>query len=343
MLAEVAEMLNNHARGDVSHKAAELLEGLTGTKSGMDELIAGAEVIVPSLVGTLIVATMSLQQAREDTSDQEKFMIDELQKAAKCCAGALVNLSQNKEVGPMLVKAGAMAACVRLLSREEARYELQERLVLLLTNLTTEDSACRKLVDMGEEALLLLVNRYLDTRNARQNDDTVEHLGSVFMNLTRVSEGRKAMTSDTVDAPRRLMPLLDSPNVIRRRGVAAMLKNICLEFDKDTPDPQEDAKQAIHALLHESVLNTILIKLGSDKPIHIADEDDSVRILLSDVILLLVQNEAGLEALWKLNVAPKLQMCFQHEENLEISSTYEHAADFILAAGKESTSTAAVE
>ena len=45
--------------------------------------------------------------------------------------------------------------------------------------------------------------------------------------------------------------------------------------------------------------------------------------------------DEGLDALWKLQVAPKLQMCYQHEKNAEICDTYERMASAILEAGKD--------
>ena len=126
-LAEVAALLSNHARGDVVCQAAQLVEGLTGTKDGLDELVRGAELVVPPLVGTLVVAAAggggkeggktAEAAAAAQVQAQEEAMREHLRRAGVSCAGALVNLSQRKEMVPMLVQRGALAAAARLLAR----------------------------------------------------------------------------------------------------------------------------------------------------------------------------------------------------------------------------------
>ena len=200
--------------------------------------------------------------------------------------------------------------------------------MLLLTNLSQDEEACRRLVALGDEALLPLVERFAGEGAPRgggaADEDQIEHLGSVFMNVARTREGRDAMTSDSVDAPRRLAAVLRSGNTVRRRGVAATLKNICMD-EEGAPD----------ALLHEAVLAAILRSLGADKPMHPADDDEAVRILLSEAVHLIVRSDEGLDALWAMQVAPKLQMCYQHEKNAEVCDTYERIAAVILEAGRD--------
>ena len=120
-VAELSGLLSNHARGDVVRQAAELVEGLTGTNDGLDELVRGAELIVPPLVGTLVVAAAGGGAGggggggqAAAVRAQEEAMREELRRAGVSCAGALVNLSQRREMVPMLVQRGALLIKVPL-------------------------------------------------------------------------------------------------------------------------------------------------------------------------------------------------------------------------------------
>ena len=96
----------------------------------------------------------------------------------------------------------------------------------------------------------------------------------------------------------------------------------------------------ISAVLDTELLRSLLRSLGAEKPMEAADEDEGVRVLLSDALLLIVQHPAGLDLLWKeLDIAPKLQMCYQHEKDTEVCATYEHIANIIIAAGEEKDGT----
>ena len=384
-LAEVAALLSNHARGDVVCQAAQLVEGLTGTKDGLDELVRGAELVVPPLVGTLVVAAAggggkeggktAEAAAAAQVQAQEEAMREHLRRAGVSCAGALVNLSQRKEMVPMLVQRGALAAAARLLARREAPHAMQGRLVLLLTNLSQDDEACRRLVGLGNDALEQLARRFTDAvaggsagiGSDDDEDDQMAHLASVFASITRTREGRRAVAH--VDAPRKFVRFLRDGNLTRRRGVAAMLKNQCFKDQdedgtrdetttttttqtegnnsKDESIEEEPATgnlevslDPISAVLDTELLRSLLRSLGAEKPMEAADEDEGVRVLLSDALLLIVQHPAGLDLLWKeLDIAPKLQMCYQHEKDTEVCATYEHIANIIIAAGEEKDGT----
>ena len=118
-------------------------------------------------------------------------------------------------------------------------------------------------------------------------------------------------------------------------GLTDFLTSRFCECWRAPPSSADHVYLDLNSLLHEAVLAAILRSLGADKPMHPADDDEAVRILLSEAVHLIVRSDEGLDALWAMQVAPKLQMCYQHEKNAEVCDTYERIAAVILEAGRD--------
>ena len=128
----------------------------------------------------------------------------------------------------------------------DASLRYLTRCVALLANTTTKAVGVAAMLQTKEAdgALLgLHVARLLEIfvrppprRVQRSNEsadgdtntgDALEHIASVLTNVTAVEEGRELLTDPSRGIIPKLLPQLNSPSLVRRRGVAGALRN-CL-------------------------------------------------------------------------------------------------------------------
>ena len=103
----------------------------------------------------------------------------------------------------------------------------------VLVNVTrTEAGAVAFLGPEGSDRPVPLLNRFLAPIDASLPIDQWQNMAGILMNLTQIEGGRRFVCKISSKVLERILPQLRSRNVIRRRGVAGVVKNIC--FDKDS-------------------------------------------------------------------------------------------------------------
>lgn len=103
----------------------------------------------------------------------------------------------------------------------------------ILVNVTrAEAGAVALLGPEGSDRPLPLLNRFLTPLDPSASLDKWQNMSGILMNLSQIDGGRKFVYKISNKVLERLLPQLRSKNVIRRRGIAGVVKNIC--FDKDS-------------------------------------------------------------------------------------------------------------
>lgn len=153
---------------------------------------------------------------------------------------------------------------VALLKEEETNDTLTNFAMSLLANLTRTEAGAVELVgktlpdeavskqDLKEQRVRptmdLLLHRFLtssppsdmdyDSLSAEDLDsnpaDPYQHFAAILMNSTQTNAGRRfifQLNESQGSVLERILPQLRSPNPIRRRGIAGVLRNACLERD----------------------------------------------------------------------------------------------------------------
>ena len=138
---------------------------------------------------------------------------------------------------------------------------------------------------------------------ASNSDDPYQHMAAILMNATAVEQGRKFVTRlqhKKKDVPptsvlQLILPQLRSPNPIRRRGVAGVIKNCC--FDKDSSywllHEVDLVKQLLYPLAGPEELDPD-DKIGLDPdlwlegPDKVREPDEVTRQCLVEALLLLL-------------------------------------------------------
>mmetsp|Transcript_12629 Transcript_12629/g.18961 ORF Transcript_12629/g.18961 Transcript_12629/m.18961 type:complete len:362 (-) Transcript_12629:32-1117(-) len=182
---------------------------------------------------------------------------------------------------------------VVLAKDKDAKY-VDSALALLVNTTRTEAGAVAMLGPDGSERPVPLLTRFLAPVPTGEMDKW-QNVAGVLMNLTQVEGGRQFVTRISTGVLEKLLPQLRSSNVVRRRGVAGVVKNICF------------TKENSFWLLHEiGIIKHLLYPLAGpeeldlddrvgmdpelwlDGPDKVREPDSQVRLLLVEAILLLL-------------------------------------------------------
>mmetsp|Transcript_36135 Transcript_36135/g.36367 ORF Transcript_36135/g.36367 Transcript_36135/m.36367 type:complete len:228 (-) Transcript_36135:381-1064(-) len=107
----------------------------------------------------------------------------------------------------------------------------------------------------------ILVTRFL-ADSIDGEDDAYQHVASILQNITQIESGRRLLTKSPDSSLLALiLPQLKSTNMIRRRGIAGTIKNIC--FDEDS------AWWLINTL---DIVNYILYPLAGPEELDLDDK-----------------------------------------------------------------------
>lgn len=149
----------------------------------------------------------------------------------------------------------------------------------------------------------ILISNDLEAENmSASTHDPFQHFSAVLMNATQVEQGRRFVMKihyENIEAKglsilQRLLPELRSKNLLRRRGIAGIIKNCC--FDKDSVwwlmNEVDIVPKILYPLAGPEELD-IDEKQGMDPdlwlegPDKVREKDQLTRMLLVESILLL--------------------------------------------------------
>ncbi|ETV72372.1 hypothetical protein H257_12521 [Aphanomyces astaci] len=335
-VTELVEFLSN-PRADVRQSAIQLTVGLTGTDSGIQQLIkADAVKALCRLIG--------------DMNAIARDAIHALVNITATHHGACENALKHDIVN-------------RLMNQLDSDFQHKDLSVMLLANVTTTPEGAKALVindakySVREVILQNLTVRFLEsepepdgidpTTNEPKWDDDYQYVANVLANITQLEEGRafllrlrtkQGQPGQVQSLVHVLLPQVHSANVIRRRGIIQALRNLCFDSDNhfflyDTldivvhlqrrlagPEPLEDADKV-------GMSSSILAVLGPKKK---RETDAQVRKDIVECLLLLCSSRNGRNILRQKKVYPIIRNAHLVEADEDVSEQIYKLVDFLI-------------
>jgi hypothetical protein len=152
---------------------------------------------------------------------------------AKEALTCFVNLAAEEEMVDDLLACKVMNTLVDgLLSYSD--ITCTEKICMALSNLTTTETGSKAFVELmeskGERTLFDIVTLFCDRGADRNDSQHLDYISTVLGNITQVPSGRKIVLDRTKRIFQRLIPYLGyNDSVIRRRGMACLIKNCCFD------------------------------------------------------------------------------------------------------------------
>lgn len=327
-----------HPRPELRKSASSLLINMTASDQGIHQL---------------------LQLKKYDVIQALCRVVSDMRPIAEDAIKALINLT-----------AANPSACERtlkfdLLNRvmnqiEDSEWRLKDYSMMLLANVTTTADGAKALLGcdgkMDEDAVAYrekkirtLTNLFFESEPEPEGvdsttgdakwDDEYQYVANILANISQLEQGRafllKNRGNTTLVAA--LLPQLRSPNVIRRRGIAAVLRNLSFDTDNhfflydqlDLPSKMMYLLAGPEALdddekigMHPDVYNQ-----GDQKK---RETDSQVRLAAVDCLLLLCTTRNGRTDLRRKKVYPIVRNAHLVESNEEISEQIYKLVDFLI-------------
>ncbi|MCO5564926.1 hypothetical protein L7F22_018596 [Adiantum nelumboides] len=188
----------------VKTAAVSIVHGLTGSEDGIRRLAEKGDSLCRSLLLLL----------RSD------------QNVCKLAVEALVNLSQDPELGETIIRGDGIEQTMELLGG--AAQELNRLLLLLIVNLTHSDFGVKRLLqEAGKlEGLFLRKLVRLFSKAPEGSEDPYENVASVLVNVTRLVSGRRLVLDVKKGLLKQILPHSGSTSLVRRKGVRS-LEHLC--------------------------------------------------------------------------------------------------------------------
>uniref|UniRef100_A0AAV1TCT0 Protein HGH1 homolog n=1 Tax=Peronospora matthiolae TaxID=2874970 RepID=A0AAV1TCT0_9STRA len=327
----------SHSRPEVRKSASSLLVDLTASDQGIHQL---------------------LQLKKPDVVQALCRIVSDMRPIAEDAIRALINLTAANPV-----------ACERslefdLLNRVMAQvgddeWRLIDYSMMLLANVSTTPEGAKALLGYDEkltEAALVvrerkirtLTNSFLDGQPEPDGidscgepkwDDEYQYVANILANISQLEQGRDFLLKirQSTSLAGALLLQLKSPNVVRRRGVTAALKNLC--FDSDNHFylyDQLDIPTHMMVLLagpeeldedDKMGMNPVVYSQGAKKK---REHDRLVRLAAVDCLLLLCTTQNGRKVLRRKKVYPIIRNAHLEEPDDEIGDQIYKLVDFLI-------------
>lgn len=327
-----------HPRPELRKSASSLLINMTASDQGIHQL---------------------LQLEKLDVVQALCRVVSDMRPIAEDAIKALINLTAANPA------AAERALKFDLLNRvmtqvEDDDWRLKDFSMMLLANVSTTPEGARALMGydgktddallaLRERKMRTLTSRFLETEPEPEGvdkdtgdakwDDEYQYVANILANISQLEEGRnfllKNRGSTTLIAE--LVPQLRSPNVVRRRGISAAVRNLCFDTDNHFflydqldipskmnyllagPEPlDEDDKVGMHPSVY---------RLGEKKK---REQDKQVRLCAVDCLLLLSTTRNGRNDLRRKKVYPIVRNAHLVEPEEDIGDQIYKLVDFLI-------------
>ncbi|KAG1685007.1 hypothetical protein DVH05_010749 [Phytophthora capsici] len=328
----------SHPRPELRKSASSLLINMTASDQGMFQL---------------------LQLKKFDVVQALCRVVSDMRPIAEDAIKALINLT-----------AANPTACERalkfdLLNRvmtqvEDDEWRLTDFSMMLLANVTTTPEGAKALlgydekstddtIALREKKIRTLTNSFLEgepepdgvesSTGEPKWDDEYQYVANILANISQLEQGRDFLLKmrQSTSLAGALLPQLKSPNVVRRRGVTAALKNLCFDTDNhfylydqlDIPThmmvllagPEElDADDKLG-------MNPVVYSQGDKKK---REHDRLVRLAAVDCLLLLCTTRNGRKELRRKKVYPIIRNAHLEEGDEKIGDQIYKLVDFLI-------------
>jgi len=287
---------------EVRQRALEIIQGLTGNDDGVEKLRAKHQTLVPKLLHAI---------ARE--GDESKY-----------AATALVNLTHDPSVIAEAVNKGAVERAMDGLRDGDGA---PARLLLsLLANVTTAESGVHVICQQGKVLEGFYVSKIIQLLTTGKPAEEYDHAASVLTNITRDPIGRRVFLDPKRGLLASVIPCMSQANELRRERVAAALRNCCMDdiqrrtlVDFVSPKGDDGEYEVIRALLRPISGKTVGAELN-----------DNVRQACAEAIYALARDEAGREALGKVDAPRLLRDGYELEEHSETCAALEACGELFM-------------
>lgn len=262
---EVVELAQIHGRDQpkMREMAAEFFLGVSGSEQGRRALHANG--VIRMLVRW--------------TGDLEAVSVNAFK--------ALVNLSADMldERTEMMLAQKVVERIFEAVRTNDSSRDQIDSALMLLANITTCKDGARDAMQLGagDEVLVgqnmrRLVDRFVRasadvaTATAAAELDEWQHVASVLCNVTQLQEGRDLLRRRSTRILPALLPQLSSPSVVRRRGIAASLRNCCYE-----------TQDHVWLLREVGILSYLLLSLAGPEKLEQEERDGMEQTLLDEL------------------------------------------------------------
>jgi hypothetical protein len=327
-----------HPRPELRKSASSLLIGITATDQGIHQLLQLKQI---DIIKALCRVVSDLRPIAEDAI---KALINLTAANPVACERALKSDLLNRVFNQL----------------EDDDWRLKDYSMMLLANVTTTPEGTKSLLGYDEKnanahvvyrekKIRTLTSLFLENVPEPEGvdkqsgeakwDDDYQYVANILANISQLEEGRQFLLKhrhhNTLVAE--LLPQLRSPNVIRRRGIAALVRNLCFDTDHHFflydqldvvsqmmyvlagPEPLgEDEKKGMHPSVY---------RLGEKKKREI---DQQVRLAAVECLLLLCTTRNGRNDLRKKKVYPIVRNAHLVEQVEEIGDQIYKLVDFLI-------------
>jgi len=195
---------------DVRMLALQTITGYTASEEGKQSL-KNIAALIPSLV---------------------KF-IGESSSLSQLALTSLINLSEDEEMQVTIAtRPGVIEAIVAIITDENPQAQFG---AMLLSNITRNPVGVSQFLQLGDKMQGYFFCRCADifVNNADQPAyaDAVAWLATTFQNCTQMKEGRELILDKNRKMIVHFLRFIKHPNVIRRRGILAAVRNCCFETE----------------------------------------------------------------------------------------------------------------
>ncbi|KAF1330096.1 hypothetical protein FI667_g5281, partial [Globisporangium splendens] len=328
----------SHPRPELRKSASSLLVNMTASDQGIHQL---------------------MQLTKFDVIQALCRVVSDMRPIAEDAIKALINIT-----------AANPAACERtlkfdLLNRvmtqiDDDEWRLKDYSMMLLANVSTTPEGARALMGydakstdallaLREKKMRTLTTLFLESEAEPEGvdqetgdakwDDEYQYVANILANISQLAEGRDFLLKNRGNTTliAELLPQLRSPNVVRRRGITSVVRNLCFDTDNHFflydqldipskmnyllagPEPlDEDDKVGMHPSVY---------RLGEKKK---REQDKQVRLYAVDCLLLLCTTRNGRNDLRRKKVYPIVRNAHLVEPEEEIGDQIYKLVDFLI-------------
>ena len=207
---ELLPFLTLDTRLELKSKALGYVLGLTGTEGGQELIKQHKEI---------------LQLLLDLTTDSDP-------QVSLDAHSALLNLSASDNTAEYLIGLGVIRKFIDFLI--DPKWKHADKICMILTNLTRKESGAAAFIKSvsslphGQCSLYSLVDIF--DRRGSNKDAEFHHLATTFSNITQVPAARRLFLDRSKCIVPRLLPYTQfKGSLVRRSGVASLLRNLCFE------------------------------------------------------------------------------------------------------------------
>eukprot|EP00002_Diphylleia_rotans_P005898 TRINITY_DN1511_c0_g1_i1.p1 TRINITY_DN1511_c0_g1~~TRINITY_DN1511_c0_g1_i1.p1 ORF type:complete len:348 (+),score=94.60 TRINITY_DN1511_c0_g1_i1:88-1131(+) len=247
---------------------------------------------------------------------------------------ALVNLSGDETFCQRFLKLNILDKVMETIGNEDPKISSLQS--MLLINLTVTQEGSSALLGIDSPCPGVHIPRLIELFNRpAHDDDPFSHLAHVFVNITRIQEGRVLLLDPTQSLLSLFVPHFTSPNPARRQVLAACRNSL---FETD-----------FGHLIKTDFMEKLMLTVVGDKPFAEKDkegmpiswisanergqkreEDRDLRKVVVDILFLMAASLEGRMTMRRMKVYPILRDWHLDESDEEIMEMITLVVQYIL-------------